>query len=299
MLDGFSLRRKYLVGVSGGCDSMVLLDALRVQGFDRLVVCHFNHGLRPREARQEAQLVARAARGVTLEYGEANTAEYARSQRVSVEMAARDLRFRFFETCAAAHRCQRIFLGHHADDQVETMLLNLFRGTGLAGLAGMKPEARVGRLEVLRPFLGLSRESIREYAVQNRVAFAEDASNASRDYTRNRIRHDLMPHIKRIFPAASDALLRLAGIVREEEDFLASETPVFGERISVKELRGLAAALRARAVLRWLRDRGVRDPGFAETVAVLSLLDVENGPAKVNLPAGLHARRSRGEIFID
>jgi len=300
-LDHFPPCRKYLVGISGGCDSMVLLDALRERGFVNLVVCHFNHGLRPREARRDARLVARAAQaaGATFEYGEADTAEHARSQRVSVEMAARDLRFRFFETCAAAHRCQRIFLAHHADDQVETILLNLFRGTGLAGLAGMKPQSRVGRLDVLRPFLALPREIIRAYAKQRRIAFAEDASNSSRDYTRNRIRHDLVPRIKEIFPSATDALLRLAGIVRDEEDYLAAETPVFGETIPVAQLRALPPALRARAVLQWLRARDIRDPGFAETSAVLSLLDTADGPAKINLPAARHVRRSQGKIFVE
>jgi len=300
-LSNFSQRRKYLVGVSGGCDSMVLLHALRERSFKNLVVCHFNHGLRLREAHHEASLVARAAQaaGATFEYGEADTAVHARLERISIEMAARDLRFRFFQTCAVAHRCQRIFLAHHADDQVETILLNLFRGTGLAGLVGMRAQSRIGRLGILRPFLALPRETIHAYAEQQHIAFAEDASNSSRDYTRNRIRHDLMPHIKAIFPAATVALLRLAGIARDEEDYLAAATPVFEETISVAQLRALPSALRARAVLGWLRARDIRDLGFAETAAVLSLLDIAKGPAKINLPAARHVRRSRGKIFIE
>ena len=295
-------RKKYLVAVSGGRDSMALLFALNFLGYRKLVVCHLNHHLRGAAARADSLLVVSAARklGLEFELGEADVRQHAVKEKLSLETAARDLRYAFFRSCARDHRCPRIFLGHHADDQIETCLFNFLRGSGAAGLAGMKPLAHAHGLEVLRPMLGIMRDEITAFVTERRIPYRDDRSNADVSHTRNMLRHRVIPEIKRAFGASSGpAILRAAEILREEESWMASLVPDVGNALSCATLRSMPLALRRRVVLRWLRRAEIEEVGFAETSLVLTLLDVRNGPAKVNLPGGRHARRRAGAIFIE
>lgn len=131
--------QRYLVGVSGGRDSVVLLHWLLSLGYRRLIVCHFEHGLRGRAGKADARFVAGLAKksGLKFDLGSAEVASLAAERRQSIETAARAERLRFFQTVARRRRCRTIFLAHHADDQVETFLLNLFRGAGARGLGAM------------------------------------------------------------------------------------------------------------------------------------------------------------------
>jgi tRNA(Ile)-lysidine synthase len=284
---------------------MALLHALHDLGFSELVVCFFDHGLRPAARELEVVAKAAAALGYPMEYGEADTRIHAQDLRLSIEAAARDLRFRFFADCASARRCRTLFLAHHSDDQVETVLLNLFRGTGLAGLAGMAPVSTFQGddscrepLTIVRPLLEVSRAEIAAYVAERNIPFCEDPTNADAAHTRNRLRHSVLPAItEAVGPPAKAAILRLAGIVREEEAFLASQVPQPTTLLNTKALRALHPALRRRQVLAWLRDHRIEEPGFAEVEAVLSLLNLES--AKVNLPKGRHARRRAGQIFLE
>ncbi len=296
-LDGHSRRRAYLVGVSGGRDSMALLHALRALGFARLVVCHLDHGLRGRESRADAAFVRRAAGGC--ESARARTRDFARDRTCSLELAARDLRHAFFLECAKRRRCHRLLLAHHADDQIETCLFQFLRGSGAAGLAGMRPVAERDGLTIIRPMLDVPREEIDRYVEENRIRFREDKSNASGAHTRNRIRHSVIPAIRSALgDSFRAAILRASEIFRSEDAWIEANVPPVGERLSCKVLRGMPDAIRHRAVLRWLRASPVPEPGFAETRRVLLLLDAGNGPSKVSLPGCLHARRRAGEIFL-
>jgi tRNA(Ile)-lysidine synthase len=210
------------------------------------------------------------------------------------------LRYAFFETCAKAHRCRRIFLAHHADDQIETCLFNFLRGAGAAGLAGMKPLTHSRGLEIIRPMLELTRREITAFVAQQSVPYREDATNANLAHTRNRLRVRVIPAIERAFgPSFRAAILRAAEILREEESWMASLVPEVGVTLSCETLRKMSPALRRRVVLRWLRNANIADPGFAETNLVLSLLDTRNGPAKINLPGNRHARRRAGTLFFE
>lgn len=297
----FPARKKYLIGVSGGRDSTALLFALHELGYRKLVVCHLDHMLRGGEAERDAQWVERrAARlGLSLEMGQADVMAYARRKKLSVETAARDLRHAFFSACAREHRCPRLFLAHHAGDQVETCFLNFLRGSGTAGLGGMKPVSRISGLEILRPMLGIPRADITGYLTKRRISFREDHSNASLLPARNRLRHRVLPSVEKMFgPAFRNAILRSAEILRTEEAWMESLVPKAAEFLDCKDLRTWPLALQRRAVLRWLRHHAIADPGFAETERVLSLLDLR-GPAKINLPGNRHARRRAGKIFLE
>ncbi len=296
----FSPRRKYLVGVSAGRDSMALFHALREIGYTKLVACHLNHGLRGAAARADAELARKTAQklGAAFETQRVDVRVLARTEAKSLETAARELRLAFFEACARKHRCSRIFLAHHRDDQVETILFNFLRGSGAAGLSGMKEVSRFHKLEILRPLLGLSRAEITDYAKAARIPFREDRSNADLVHTRNRLRHQVIPEIeKAIGKSFADAVLRAGEILREEDAWMAAQVPTIGEKLRCKELRAMPLALRRRTVLAWLRARGLNEAGYQETSRVLSLLNDGSGPAKVSLPGRAHARRRAGEIF--
>lgn len=299
---GVSKRKKLLVGVSGGRDSMVLLQSLLGAGFKNLVVCHLNHTLRGRSSDADARLVLREARrlGLPVEYAKARTAEFASEQKKSLELAARELRLAFFEHCSKREKTKNLVLAHHADDQVETCLFNFLRGTGAAGLAGMKPVSELGKLTVYRPLLGVTRAQIEDFRKRHKVRFREDASNAGLEHTRNKLRHRVMPLLSEIMGESySTAILRASEILRGEEEWMSSLVPQVGEELSCNELRAMPPALRSRVILRWLREHGVPEVGYAETRRVLSLLDTMNGPSKVNLPGNHHARRRSGVLFLE
>jgi len=294
--------KTFLVGVSGGRDSMALLDALVRAGFHRLTVCHLDHGLRGADSAGDARFVRAFAKKHTLgfESARADTKAFASAASQSIEHAARDLRRAFFAECARKHRCKRILLAHHADDQIETCLHNFLRGSGAAGLAGMRAVTRTPTLEIIRPFLNVTRAEINEHIELHRVAFREDASNSQLAHTRNRIRQKLIPAIEKNFGTAfRPAILRAAGIFRAEDDWIEASLPRLSQDLNCQDLRKLPPALRARTVLRWLRSHRIPDAGFAETQRVLTLLDPATGPAKINLPGNHHARRREGKIFLE
>jgi tRNA(Ile)-lysidine synthase len=300
-LSGVSKSKKLLVGVSGGRDSMVLLHALRRIGFRNPVVCHLDHTLRGKSSRADATFVAKHARslGFALESARADTRAFAEANKKSLELAARELRHAFFEECAKRHRCRLLLLAHHADDQIETCLFNFLRGSGAAGLGGMKPTSKRGNIEIRRPLLEIERAEIDRYIKRHRIPFREDSTNAETLHTRNKLRHSIIPAIEReLGPAFRRAVPRAAEILRAEDEWMSSMVPAVGETLNCRELRAMPLALQRRTVLTWLRARAVPEAGWEETQRVLSLLDT-NGPAKINLPGNLHARRRAGVLFLE
>jgi tRNA(Ile)-lysidine synthase len=300
-MSGVSKKKKLLVGVSGGRDSMVLLSALRALGFQKLVICHLDHSLRGKASRADAVFVAKQAGklGCALESARAATRDFATTSRKSLELAARELRQAFFTECAKRHKCRELLLAHHADDQIETCLFNFLRGSGPAGLGGMRPVSKNGTLTIRRPMLGIHRDDIAAYQKRHRIPFREDASNLEKVHTRNKLRLVVLPAIEKALGSAfRKTIPRAAEIFRAEDDCLSALVPEIGVTLSCKELRALPLAIQRRAVLRWLRERGVFEPGWEETQRVLSLLDT-TGPAKINLPGDMHARRRAGVIFLE
>ena len=301
---------RYLVGVSGGRDSVALLHGLRAAGYRRLVVGHLDHGLRGEASAEDARFVARLAAEWELpfEQGTADVPELARRTRRSVETAAREARYAFFAAAAGRRRCRAVFLAHHADDQVETFLFNLLRGSGPAGLAAMaaEDERTVGRrkLRILRPLLGVWRVEIDAYVRIHGLAWREDATNADPAHaTRNRLRAEVIPLLERVMGReVRPALWRAADILQAEKTWLtallAAEGPL-PEKLPAKPLAAQPVGKQRRVLRAWLSARGVAGVGYAEVERVRSLLDADEGPAKVNLPGGCHARRRAGVLFIE
>lgn len=218
----FHRRERILVAVSGGLDSMVLLHLLHglsPQFGWKLVVAHFNHQLRGRASDADERFVGTAAAtlGLPFESGRGSVKALAKKRGLSIEMAARELRHSFLARTARRLKCPVIAVAHHANDQVELFLLRLLRGAGGDGLAGMRwrslsPADK--RVQIVRPLLDVSQVALEQFARASRIRFREDASNASSDYLRNRVRHELLPLLRSRFqPALDQTLLRLMDIV--------------------------------------------------------------------------------------
>lgn len=232
---------RLIVGVSGGLDSMVLLHLLNAyrQEYDLfLIIAHVNHGLRPDESPKEAELVQNESRrlGFPFEYGEFNVKEFQKARGLSLQDAARRIRFRFFNDLLRKHGAQKIVLGHNADDQVETILLRLIRGSGLKGLKGMLP-IREGK--VIRPLLETWRREIESFAKQNEIPFLQDSSNFKKNYLRNRLRLDLIPFIEKEYQSNfKKVIIRISKILKEEDDYLEREAEEAYQKI-VREENGI------------------------------------------------------------
>ena len=309
LLRDFPPRRRYLVGVSGGRDSVVLLHWLVGLGYKKLVVCHLNHQLRGRSSDADARFVQKLASkyDVDLEIGLRNVGAIAARKKLSLETAAREARYRFFAQVAKRRRCRTIFLAHHADDLVETFLMNLFRGAGITGLSAMR-EIATRRVEdvdltIARPLLGAWRGDIDTYVGKHRLKFREDASNKNLTPLRNRIRRRIIPYLeKTIGRNIRGNIWRAAMIAAEEEKWiesLAKHSDAQDVDLSVEKLRPLPTALQRRAIMKWLRARHVADVGFEVIERVRSLLDRDARVAKINLPQDRHARRRAGKIFLE
>jgi tRNA(Ile)-lysidine synthase len=214
-----------LVGVSGGLDSMTLLQllhALSTRHRWKLAVAHFNHQLRGRSSDADEKLVRQTAAALKLPFiaARAEVREFAEKSGLSIEMAARKLRHEFFVRAARERNISVVALAHHADDQVELFFLRALRGAGGEGLAGMKwrsPSPVNGKITLIRPLLATTKSELRKFASENEISFREDATNAQLDLPRNRVRHELLPLLRRRYqPALTRTILRLMEIVGAE-----------------------------------------------------------------------------------
>jgi tRNA(Ile)-lysidine synthase len=221
-----------LVAVSGGLDSMVLLRVLYELAAGhgwQLRVAHLNHRLRGRSGDADARLVGRVAAtlGLPCVIGRSEVREFARAGGLSLEMAARKVRHEFLARKAARLALPTVALAHHADDQLELFFLRLLRGCGGEGLAGMKwrsPSPANPKVALVRPLLDQPKAALRRWAASRKLPFREDASNAQLDIQRNRIRHELLPLLRRHYqPALHRTILRLMDIIGQEAAFAAQE----------------------------------------------------------------------------
>ncbi len=299
----------YLVGVSGGRDSVALLHQLVDLGYQRLVVCHLDHQLRARASQADAKFVQRLATRLQckFELGEKDVAALARESKQSVETAGRMARYEFFARVARRRRCRTIFLGHHADDLVETFLMNLFRGVGPAGFGGIREVSsrRISgtELQIVRPLLGVWRKEIDAYVKAQRLKFREDRTNESLGPARNRVRRRVIPYVeKQLGRKVGATIWRAALIAADEAEWLEGLVDLQqpeSEQLDVTRLRAQPRALQRRTIQRWLQSRSVADLDFDLIERVRGLLDLEAAVAKTNLPRDRHVRRRAGKIFVE
>ena len=298
---------KILCAVSGGMDSMCLLHfVMRQPGFE-VTAAHFNHQLRPCTADRDETFVRDwcAARDIPFVSGRGNVMKYAREKGLSLEEAARELRYAFLRDAAQRGGFDAIFTAHHADDNAETMLLNLVRGTGSAGLVGI-PQIRDN---VYRPFLRTERAKLEAYAEGNRIPHVEDETNQEMDFARNVLRHRVLPVLKELNAGAVENMSHTAGILaRESEGMerLAEDIVRQGVRtsdgiaVSCTVLLNVPLAVAERAVLLLLSVvAGQRkDLAAAHVDAVLELADRGRNDWELLLPYGMVARKENDTLHI-
>jgi tRNA(Ile)-lysidine synthase len=309
ILAKFPPARRYLIGVSGGRDSVALLHLLTHNGYPRLIVCHLDHRLRGRASTADAKFVKALAKKLKLEceIGRTDVGALAKRTKQSIETAGRTARYDFFARVARGRRVRTIFLGHHADDLVETFLLNLFRGAGPAGLGGMRQVAmrkvKEVELTIIRPLLGTTRDEIDAYLNAHRLKYRDDVTNRSLAPLRNRIRHRIIPYIEnQLGRKVRGALWRAVMISADEAELaetLVDPLPANSSELGLKELREQPRALQRRTIHLWLQARGVTNLDFDTIERVRSLLDPQATTAKTNLPRDRHARRRAGKIFVE
>ena len=237
-----------LLAVSGGPDSLCLADAVIATSAElgvTPIIAHLNHGLRGDAAHQDAVFVREFAgrHGVTCISGYVDVARHAQRHKLSIEVAARTVRYAFLARVAEAHNTPLVALAHHADDQAETVLMRLLRGTGLQGMQGMRihsPLLGAPYLTVCRPLLGMSRGDIERYCEACSLEARHDASNDQMHYARNRIRHELLPLLEGYSPNIRGVLTRLADTVTSDLEVIDHATHETFERIARVSEAGVA-----------------------------------------------------------
>jgi tRNA(Ile)-lysidine synthase len=222
-----------LLAVSGGIDSVVMADLFYKSGY-HFGIAHANFNLRGEESDRDEQFVWALAEkyGVEVFVNHFDTAGYARKNKISIQVAARELRYAWFDELLLKHGYDFVATAHHLDDQVETFLINLARGTGVAGLHGIP----VMQGRIIRPMLFTGRKEIKDYTTENNLGFVEDSSNSSYKYTRNRIRHKVIPQLEKLNPSFKLALTETIGRIKDVEAIYRKA--IEERRYSIFEVKG-------------------------------------------------------------
>ena len=232
---------KLLVAVSGGPDSVCLLHILvklQAEIKAKLHVAHLNHQLRGAESEADADYVSDLAHqwGIPATIERQDVKSYQARQRLSLEEAAREVRYRFLTQVAGSIGADRVAVGHTRDDHIETILMHLIRGAGTRGLRGLQPytewKSKTGSLIIIRPLLEISHQETEDYCRQHKLAPRLDASNLSLSPLRNRIRHQLLPLLQSYNPRIAEALLRTGDIASDDIDFVDKEIARLWNRIA-------------------------------------------------------------------
>jgi len=303
----FAEGHRVLVGISGGPDSVCLTHVLlRLRATLGLTVylAHLNHGLRGAESEADAEYVRglAASAGIPCTIERRDVSAFARKHRLSLEEAAREVRYGFLAQTARSLGAEVVAVGHTQDDQVETVLLHILRGTGTNGLAGLRPlqELKIGgqRIRLARPLLALTHPEAESYCRQLDLSPRVDSSNRSLRLMRNRVRHQLLPALKEYNPAISTSLLRLAEIAAEDQEYLEREGALAFGRVASREgaailldkagFRSLPPALQ-RQVLRFSIEQlcgTLKDIESRHIRKILEALDRPTG-RRLSLPYGL------------
>ena len=298
--------REILVACSGGADSMALLHyartLLQAGSLDRLACAHFNHNLRT-EAVDDENFVRGfcLTSGIEFFKGEADVAAEAARLKRGIEETARVLRYGFLESVAVREGFPCVCTAHNRDDNMETMLFNLTRGTGPSGLCGIKQTRGI----FFRPMLDITRAEIEAYIAQNGVNHIEDASNADTCYSRNKLRHLALPVLREINSAAAEAFSRTAEFLRADEDYFELETArILSTAIQTPEGLGLPVNIlselhpaMAGRVCRALCAKAGIIPEAVHIRDMLGLLG-KFQPAMINLPKGVVARRRKKMLIV-
>lgn len=297
----FTRKDKILIGVSGGRDSIALLHVLYRLGYD-IVVAHCNFHLRGEESNRDSEFVTKHVQDMDVPFYsiDFDTELYARQNKISIEMAARELRYEWFDSLLKLTGCKYIAVAHHADDVVETFLINMTRGTGLHGLTGIK--AKNGN--IVRPFLRITRNDINDYIYDNGFDYVEDSTNSEVVYVRNKVRNIIIPALETINPSfrsstiqSIENLTRAQNFVMHYVELLRNEIVEHRDGMDVLDLEKIRTAPEPIYVLYEI----LKPYGFSASTVynIFTCIFEENVSGKQFYSAsGIRALRDRNKIFI-
>jgi tRNA(Ile)-lysidine synthase len=288
---------KLLIAVSGGIDSVVLVHLLQQLNYD-IAIAHCNFGLRGEESDDDEQFIRNYAseNSIKIFVTHFDTKSFAADNKLSIQVAARQLRYIWFDQLLEENKLDYLLTAHHLDDAIETFLINLTRGTGLEGLTGIPQQT--GR--IVRPLLPFSRKDIEAYAEENNITWREDSSNASDKYLRNKLRHDIVPELKSLNPSFSDSFKQTLNNIQQSAS-LAHDAAIvmYQQVVSEKEgqkhidIEQLKRLPNYKAYLyQWLNPFG-----FTSWDDIYSLIDAQSG--KQVLAPAYRLLKNRGVLILE
>ncbi len=287
------------VALSGGADSMALLGALleiKEQFSLNIIAAHFNHMIRGEEALRDEEFVKAECekRGVELFVGRGDVPLYAKENKISTELAARKLRYEFLEGVSKG----LIATAHTASDNLETVIFNLARGSSIEGLCGIPPK----RDNIIRPLILASRKQIEDYCEEKNIGFVTDSSNLSDDYTRNRIRHNIVPLLKEINPSLETAVLKSSTLLREDAEILNKSAEDFlkenktQDYLSLDGFSELPVSVGKRVIRKYIEEKSNT---ALENIHIEEAYNVAINGGKSNLPKDKFAVCKRNKLSIE
>lgn len=304
--------------MSGGSDSVALLHTLCALTSDfsfKLGVVHLNHCLRQKDSDNDAEFVAHLAKqlGVSCYIGKENTLKYKRENKLCVEEAARHLRYKFYYKTALQNGFSKIALAHHLDDNAELILMNLLRGSGNKGISGMSFVSPVQNkhIQIVRPFINLRKSQILEFLQTKKIKYVSDISNKDVKYFRNRIRHHLIPYLKKFYnPKVVETLNRLSLITKAEEDWIEKsidsvfagfvlETQQNQMSLSILKISEAHIAVQRRIIRKTIEKvkGNLRRIAFLHINCILDLSKSKSNFASLDLPDRIRIKKN-GNILI-
>ncbi|MGI6706061.1 MAG: tRNA lysidine(34) synthetase TilS [Clostridia bacterium] len=306
-------QEKVLVAVSGGADSMALLHILKElqkEGLWVIHVAHVEHGIRGKASEEDARFVEKVCLewNIPFHLKKVRVPELAKKWKLSYELAGRRVRYDFFMETLAKIGGQKIAVAHHMDDQAETLLLHLVRGSGGKGLGGMQP-VREGK--IIRPLIRVTRSQIEDYCRENHIHYRRDATNQERVYHRNRMRVDVIPYLKEHFnPDIVATLVRTAEILRQDEEYMDRKSREAFNSLLKRDENGLHICIEGfrdchtaiqRRVLRLVFESltgSMADVEYKHINEIIQLAASERAGLELDMPNGVKVRRGYTNLFF-
>ncbi len=302
---------RVLVGLSGGPDSVSLLhilSELREEWRLSLDALYVDHGLRPEKTPAEIDFCAELTERLNISFSvkKVDVREFSDRENLGIQEAARHLRYLAFEEHAFQTEADRIATGHNAGDQAETLVMRLLRGSGPRGLSGIPPV----RGPLIRPLIMVERHEIEEYLDRKGIRFIIDTSNLKQDYLRNRLRHEVMPLLKKYNPNLTETLCRTAKILREENEYMEiAVTKSLMRLISrktdekielfISPLENMERVILRRALIRAVEEtRGLRGIGLEHIEEIISLIRTGSSGSRIYLPGGVRVIKDYSTLII-
>ncbi|OEG00310.1 tRNA lysidine(34) synthetase TilS [Vulcanibacillus modesticaldus] len=300
-----------IIGVSGGPDSMALLDVMSKILTNKLIVAHLNHQFRGRDAEEDAEFVKNECekRGIKVVVKSINVPLYMKRTGLGAQEAAREVRYQFYRDVAREWNARIIALGHHANDQAETIMMRIIRGTGIHGLAGIPYTRDFEGLKIVRPLLDVTREEIENYCKKNSISYRTDKSNFSTKYFRNEVRLNILPYLEKYNYKITSHLHQIAKVIQDEdrylnkiaEEFLAEN--MINERgdtnsLNISSLQKLDIALQRRVIYLILRYLNLnQELTYIHIDGIMRLINQKHPSKSIDLP-GVRVYRDYDQIIF-